>query len=180
MNTTLEAPDKKAEERKERKYLKEVEASMENARNQKPVDSLTITIEWKRSRMWGRNPHAEGRVVYKDGYCATGTAKASGFGYCKTSTVIADLFNQFLAYKLQDPAIIKKKWKGQLPDKPRPYGINIPRQDQRTFTPYYAGGIGEGCYRSISEYIGGTWEHLASTKTCDVFRYTDKASNKQP
>lgn len=36
-----------------------------------------------------------------------------------------------------------------------------------------AGGIGASCYDKISEYIGGTWEHVASGKSFDCYKYTD-------
>lgn len=160
MQTTLEKPT-----RKEQNQVKRLQKKIEEHKAQKPIKSLTITIEWRKSRMWGMNPHAEGWVEYNDGYCATGTAKASGCGYCKRSTVIADLFNQFLRYKLHSPEVM---------DKPaRPYGIYVQKDGGINYAPYYAGGIGEGCYRNISEYIGGNWESISWTKTCEVYRYTE-------
>ncbi|NBT48781.1 MAG: hypothetical protein EBT07_13365 [Actinobacteria bacterium] len=153
--------------RKELNRAKRLQKEVENHKAQKPIESLTITIEWKKSRTWGMNPHAEGRVVYKDGYCATGTAKASGCGYCKRSTVIADLFNQFLRYKLHSPEVMTQT--------PTPYGIVTPRAHDHQFSPYYMGGIGEGCFQRISEYIGGNWESISWTKTCEVYRYTEGA-----
>ena len=63
----------------------------ENAeRSQKPVKSITITIEWKKSRTWGMNPNANAQVEYKDGTYDTGSASASGCGYDKESTVIRE------------------------------------------------------------------------------------------
>lgn len=167
MNTTIENPttNNKAEQRREKAYQRKIEKKIEQAKAQKPIKSITITIEWKNSRVWGMNPHAEGRVCFKDGTATIGTAKASGCGYCKRSTVIADIFNQFLAYKLHDKAIMDKL--------PRPYGITTPRQGETNFAPYYEGGIGEGCYRDISKYIGGTWECVAHSKNFEVFRYTE-------
>jgi hypothetical protein len=151
--------------RKEQNQAKRLQRKMEEHKAQKPIESLTITIEWKKSRMWGMNPHAEGRVVYKNGYCSIGAAKASGCGYCKRSTVIAELFNQFLRYKLHLPEVMEKPQ--------RPYGIYVPKDGGINYAPYYAGGIGEDCYRQISEYIGGNWESISRTKTCEVYRYTE-------
>ena len=164
---TTEVLDAK-EQRKEQNYIKKVNKEIDQDAKQPEVESLTITIEWKKSRMWGMNPHATARVLFADGKVGIGTAKASGCGYCKRSTVIADIFNQFLKYKLHEPRFMKKL--------PRPYGISTPNDGQRIFAPYYMGGIGEGCYLRISEYIGGAWESIAHTNSVDVYRYMENKS----
>ena len=186
MTTTLTDPKlEKKLQRQQAKRLKDIEAE----KSQKPVQSLTITIEWKKSRMWGYNPHATGQVSYKDGTGDRFFSKASGYGYDKKSQVIADLFNQVLKYKLWDDAIMSKafvdRW-GHKPsrDEQRPYGISAPRNGesdtyesregaQIVKSRYYCGGIGAECYRDISEYIGGKWEQIVNTPTCDVFRYEE-------
>lgn len=191
MTTTLIDPkqEKKLQrqvERQQAKRLKEIEAE----KNQKPVQSLTITIEWKKSRMWGYNPHATGQVSYKDGTGDRFYAKASGCGYDKKSQVIADLFNQVLKYKLWNKAIMSKTFVDRWGHKPsevgefRPYGITAPRKGEcETYESstganiikcrYFCGGIGAECYRDISKYIGGKWEQIVNTSTCDVFRYEE-------
>jgi len=138
-------------------------------KNQRPVKSLTITIEWAKSRIWGNNPTAEGRIEYKDGtWGHTAPAKASGCGYDKESTVIAGIFNQCLVYKLwllSDEAV--RGGHGDMDSGKAPYGIN--RYDSHR---YFAGGIGTSCYYSICEYLGGKFEHTASGKTFDVYTAT--------
>ena len=171
MTTTITDPktEKKLQRQKERDHAKRL-LLIEAQKNQKPVKSLTITIEWRKSRMWGMNPHATGQVVYKDGVHERFFAKASGYGYDKKSQVIADLFNQVLKYRLWDEAIMSKAFEGR-----RPYGIFAPkvRDDGLPLCPHFEGGIGAECYRDISEYIGGKWEQIVNTPTCDVFRYEE-------
>lgn len=143
-------------------------ARIELEKNQKPVESITISITWHKSRMWGNCPNAEAVVIFKDG---TGERRdgfrASGCGYDKESTVIAEVFNTFLRYKLHAIADITGGH-GSNDSGPAPYGINR-YVDSRSF----AGGIGTSCYMSISKFIGGNFEHVASGKMFDVFKYTD-------
>jgi hypothetical protein len=158
--------------KKETKEVREkakTAARIEAEKNQKPVSRIKINIEWSKSRTWGRNPHLEAWVSFKDGTSEYYKTTCSGCGYDKESTVIADVFNQFLKYKLwglSEKAIEGGHGSG---DKgPAPYGIN-----RYEFGRSYAGGIGTSCYRAISEYIGGKWENIASGKTFDVYEYEE-------
>ena len=172
MTTTLEAPTKaevRQQQRKEAKRQKEIEA----IKAQPHLESLTIAIEWKKSRTWGRNPHATGVALTLDGRRLEGHAKASGCGYCKTSTVIGDLFDQFLRYKLfgfvQARAVFSEVVMGEAPK--LPYGIHLPDESER-WLPYFGRGIGVGCYGKISEAIGGKWENICYTDSTEVYRWT--------
>lgn len=161
----------RAEVRKQARIAAKTQARIEAERNQKPVKSITLTIEWKKSRTWGANPNLEAAVSFHDGtFERSPVYKCSGCGYDKTSTVIADVFNAYLKYKLW--AMTEEQIKGGhgSNDKGKaPYGISNYRPEYRNF----AGGIGAECYRAISEYIGGKWECVSSGKTFDVYRYTD-------
>jgi len=148
--------------RKAVKFQKELEA----VKAQPKLESLTITIEWKKSRMWGTNPHATGEARTIEGTRIVGTAKASGCGYCKTSTVIADLFNQFLRRKLYDSAVLARL------AIEKPYGISLTK-DKNKYLSRFDGGIGEDCYSDISKAIGGTWNRLVNTKSVDVYEYRE-------
>jgi len=167
-------------ERARLKAEAKTQARIEAEKAQRPVKELTISIEWKKSRMWGNNPKAEVRVSYhgggydyKDGYTA------SGSGYCKESTVIADIFNDFLKYKLWNKTIEQckrkdYKWKEE---NGAPYGISagIYNDSYGNEVEYrsFSGGIGTNCYKAIGEFIGGKFENIASGKTFDVYKYTD-------
>ena len=146
MQTTIETSEKQAsaEARKQLREDAKRQKKIEEIKAQPRLESLTITIEWKKSRVWGYNPHATGEAITTEGRRQVGTAKASGCGYCKRSTVIADLFNQFLRHKLFDKEVLKRL-EGNKP----PYGISLPNLNSK-WLPYFEGGIGEGCYRKIS------------------------------
>lgn len=73
----------------------------EMAINEVKVTSIDITVDWKHSATWGKNPIAEviAHTINKDGetsrYEAKGTA--SGCGYDKESTAVAIALNDITA-----------------------------------------------------------------------------------
>ena len=172
MTTATIENDTRKEKAEARKAIREAvkfQKRVEEVKAQPKLKSLTITIEWRKSRMWGMNPYATGEARTTEGMRLVGTATASGCGYCKGSTVIADLFNQFLRHKLYDSAVLAR-----LAIK-KPYGIRLTK-DTDKYLSYFEGGIGEDCYSDISEAIGGTWKRLANTKSVDVYEYRENAS----
>ena len=166
---------------KAREDVKE-QSRIEAERNQPAIRQMTISIEWKKSRTWGSNPHASVEIEYHDrtagewgtGHFRDGGFTASGCGYDKESTVIAEIFNKYMKYKLW--ALTPEQRKGGNGSNDRgtaPYGIHVYSMDR----PHYGGGIGTSCYYRIAEYIGGKFECVASGKTFDVYRYTDNEKN---
>jgi hypothetical protein len=169
---------KTKEENRIAKELKRIEAE----KNQKPVKSLTISIEWKKSRMWGSNPHASAEVHFQDGTFERREGyTAGGCGYDKTSTVVAEIFDDFLKYKLWGKLPTEKKYHINGEKRDRPYGVSFgdypigDGKENDVKIPYrqFSGGIGMSCFPAISEFIGGTFETVASGKSFDVYRYAD-------
>ena len=186
---TKEQIAERREARKIERSLSKQLAVIEAARNQKPVKSMTITIEWKKSRTWGSNPHAAARVQYCDGrsdYADDFTC--SGCGYDKESTVIADIFNRFLQYKLYQPGRVTREYRTRGTGAKNAYGIanykngEVSKEGTYCGHPYYSGGVGASCYttysspeydQSVAGFIGGTFRKIASGSTFDVYEYTD-------
>lgn len=127
------------------------------------VKRIDLDITWKKSRYWGYCPHCEYDVWMQDGTYHHGTASASGCGYDKHSTVIADVFNKFckgMAYRKRNSR------------KSAPYGImHVGKGADKKWNPYFEGGIGAECYRSISAFLGGKMESH-SGKTWDSHTIT--------
>lgn len=181
MKTKLTAEQKEANKlaRKEAKKQAEELARIEAEKNQPNVKSMVITIEWSKSRTWGANPHASAEIFFTDpkgGPWQTGFFRTdknytcSGCGYDKESTVIAQLFNEFMKNKLWSLGIEKLRGGNGSGDKgAAPYGIHL-YSDNR---PHFGGGIGTSCYYRIAEYLGGKFEHIASGKTFDVYKYSE-------
>lgn len=169
-------------ERQKTNRIKKEFLVVENEKNQREVESLTITIEWKRSATWGSNPNATVEVTYKSGenrfYRDQQVFKCSGCGYDKESTVIAEIFNKYLKYKLYQ----KHEWKDRINQKDtnHPYGVyyyngDIEKQDESgyIYKPSFNGGVGTECYYKIAEFIGGKFENVANGKTFGAFKYTN-------
>ena len=148
-------------DRKKINAIKKEEEQIQAEKNQKPVESMTLSITWKKSKTWGSNPHCEAAVIHTDKTRSHGLYSCSGCGYDKESTVIADAFNQFLKYRLHAMARTKKEV---------PYGVHLPGQ----YGPNFSGGIGTNCYFRIAEFIGGKFEQIASGKGLNVYRLTMK------
>ena len=170
--------EQKEANRKLREYNKELQKIIDE-KNQSPVKEMLITIEWKKSRTWGVNPHCEAEIRFHNGrFERSPIYTTSGCGYDKISTVVADVFNAYMKYKLWNKSIEQcgradYNWK-ELGE--APYGISagIWKSDGGDVEyRYFDGGIGISCYKAIGEFIGGKFETIASGKTFDVFSYKD-------
>ena len=124
------------------------------------VKELHIDIEWKKSYMWGSNPHAYYRCYFADGSYKEGHFTCKGCGYDKASTVVADVFNACLSGML---------WRKRNSKKQTPYGI---RRGQGWYFPNFAGGVGVSSYYSITEFLGGKLEKTASGNNYDIYLVT--------
>lgn len=180
--------EQKAANLQERRKLKEATKEFNDyirEANQKPVKRIKITIDWVKSYTWGNNPHLEAEVYYHDGGYDSMTAKCSGCGYDKESTVIADVFNRFLKYKLWNKTLEEcRGGRGSGNKGNAPYGISVGTYETRlgNHTEYrsFSGGIGTSCYYAISQFIGGTFTHVADGKKYDVYQYEDVPCEKLP
>lgn len=152
--------------RKERIAAEKEVARIEREKNQKPVRKMTLSIEWKKSRMWGNNPRLSAEVYHHDGSYSSGEFTCSGCGYDKESTVISEAFNAFLKYKLYGELKPTDRDRERDGEK-MPYGIYTGQYR------HFSGGIGTDCYYPISEAIGGKFTRVASGKTYDCYVYTD-------
>lgn len=172
---------KKIQRRKDKAYSKYLN-EIQQEKSQKPIEWMKITITWNKSRTWGYCPRAYAEIKYKDEtyYNTESKYYASGCGYDKKSTVIAEIFNDYLKYKLWNKTIEECRrndynWKKE---GGAPYGVNAgsytsSETDKEHEYRYYAGGIGTDCYYAISEFIGGKFECIASGDTFDVYKYID-------
>ena len=143
--------------------LKKEDTTEQMEKNQKKIKSIEISIEWKKSRTWGNCPRASAKIEFADGSYKydDGLYYASGCGYDKESTVIADIFNNYLKYTLWEiEGNVDKIEK-------KPYGIRL----NYDYSPCFEGGVGTSCYYSISEFIGGKFTHITSGKTFDVYKF---------
>ena len=137
-----------------------------------------ISVELKKSRVWGYNPHAtvDSWTVDSDGVtdCTTTTGRASGCGYDKQSAAIAEAFNA-------SPVILKALYNAE---ERRLKGRESRKQSRRDFIgygsgdssrPHFFGRCGVSVFYKIFENCGYTFEQVASGKTFDAYKITKKS-----
>ncbi len=133
----------------------------------KDITSVKISMEWKKSRMWGANPTAEmwASELNDSNYYVSGSI--SGCGYDKGSTAVANVLNQSngilkALYALKEANINTNN--RDLFGYGAGYGI----------CPQIEGGVGVSCYPAIFAKIGMDFKTVASGKTYDVYTITKK------
>lgn len=150
-------------ERGIRNFLKRKNEENKNkASRRSDIKKLEIDIEWSRSKVWGFCPTASYCVTYTDG---TGeyenrASHASGCGYDKESTVVAEICNKVFSGKLY----AKRRTKVNIP-----YGVVL-----TPYFPRFEGGVGMSCYYEIAKFLGGNLKHVARGKNFDKWEFTFK------
>ena len=128
---------------------------------------IEISVEWKKSRTWGANPTASLRMW--GGEFNRFSGHASGCGYDKESAAIAEALNQSLSIK---KALYKVKEESPKIDNRDLFGYG----SGYGILPYFEGGVGADCYRSIFQKIGFSWAKVGSGKTFDYYKATKLAA----
>jgi len=127
------------------------------------VIDISISVEWKKSRMWGSNPSATANVHTTKGWFRFDSGSIGGCGYDKQSTAVASVLNQCNAL-----LNMMCKVKNERPtDSNRDvfgYGAGY------GITPSIEGGVGVSCYPAIMETLGLTFKTVASGKSFDAYQ----------
>ena len=164
--------------RKEKAIYKAIEREVKKINtvaNAGELIEVKITIEWKRSAMWGSNPIAECWYAYNDkegnrnsNYVKSGSI--GGCGYDKQSTAVAECLNQINEvlkplYAVKNAALKVSEYKNhELLGYGSGYGI----------LPSIEGGVGVSCYPTIFDKVGYKFSTVASGKTFDVYTIIKK------
>lgn len=167
--------------RKEKSIYKSIEREVNKVKtvfNAGTLIECKISMEWKKSRMWGNNPNAECwysytdiNGEYKSGYVVSGSI--GGCGYDKGSTAVAKCLNQINEvlkplYAKKDKAI-----KGLTkPDHNTIHRDIFGYGSGYGILPSIEGGVGVSCYPEIFSSIGYKFSTQASGKTFDVYSIT--------
>ena len=127
------------------KNLKKID-TIKNANDD--VRSISINVEWVKNNTWGYNPHA---TVYTSNGDAT-DGRASGCGYDKESTAIAEALNKNndilkLLYNYKNKKMTLKKTNNHdILGYGSGYGV----------LPYFEGGVGVSSLLNIFRKLGYT------------------------
>jgi len=113
---------------------------------------INVSVEWKKSSVWGYNPTAS---VCADKRRTEG--KASGCGYDKGSAAIAEACNL-------NPEIMRILYEHAEKGGSFPYSVH-------TFAglPSFDGGCGVSCFGPVFAACGYSWRNVASGKLYDAF-----------
>lgn len=150
------------------KNLTDSNACMEREHNKPLPIYIEIEIEWKKSRTWGWCPTTGMRWEDAKGnwHRIDNAGHASGWGYDKHSTVVAEALNHFRNLRY---AVRNKNFKKA------PYGIY---KSDYTYC-YFEGGVGMSCYPRIMDWLGYEMKHVADGKTYDKWVIIKKSERKR-
>ena len=175
--STYKGATERQTENQMKKRIERIRKAWEDAAAQPVPVSVAIAIEWKKSRMWGSNPHATAFARYADGHVTRFEATCGGCGYDKESTVVAELLNKCLRGVL----IAKGRRLKKLP-----YGIDWDKNG--VWTPRFEGGVGMSCYLDrnfefgdpgVLQALGWSMRNTGSGKTFDAYELAPKRWRKK-
>ena len=160
---TKEKAYKKAYDKMVKTMYKERTAKLEKLtkiEQAEDIEQIRISVEWKKSAMWGMNPHIE-LSAYSSNNCYNANSTASGCGYDKESQAIAEALNSI--YGVRKLLIEKLDYINEK----KPYGIS-----QHGIIPSFSGGVGTNCFTSffreidwsVTEMHGKTYDSYVITR----------------
>lgn len=122
-------------------------ASLADAEAVPDIETVSIRVDWKKSRTWGYNPTATVIINQMNRY----TGSASGCGYDKRTAAIAEALNQSavirrMLYQAKEKALADGK-----PDNNRAciaYGAGY------GVLPYFEGGVGMSSFEAVFNACG--------------------------
>lgn len=176
----VEIAYKRATKDEEKHHAKMLE-KLEQAETAAPVLDIAISVDWKRSAMWGYNPTATVTVHTADGWKQY-TSTAGGCGYDKLTAAVGGALNQSPAvlnmlYTAKEKAYRKstaaarKAW-GDSNRGPIHYGAGY------GILPYFEGGVGWTSFVGVFEACGYKVTNQHETKRSDYY-FVEKAGRKK-
>jgi hypothetical protein len=130
---------------------------------------VKIAIDWKKSRMWGYNPHATVWVYYKDTSSRT-EGRASGCGYDKKSAAVGRALAGNAAFLefLKDNRALKKAHAAKL------YAVDSFRRGRKKELCFSISGKGLGTLAEFLRFFGCYTVAEFGGETFDGVEYRSK------
>lgn len=169
----VELATKRALKDAEKTFLRDL-ARLDNAETAKDVESVAISVEWKKNNTWGYNPTATVTVNNRYGVQYVGTA--SGCGYDKLTAAVGAALNQSASIK-------KMLYTAKEKSLSKNYPAFTQCESNRHFInygagygvlPYFEGGVGMASFCGVFEKCGLKCTVHNETKRTD-FYYFEKA-----
>ena len=168
----------KAVELARKRAAKEIEirlekklARLDEAEKAPAISSGSVSVEWKKNSTWGANPTA---LFLSIGQGET-SGHASGCGYDKESTAIAEAFNSSpsalrVLYELGEDALTRgESPKSKTAASGYSWGSCIGYGAGYDVLPYWEGGVGSDCFWRILEKAGYKIRKAGSGKMFDCY-----------
>lgn len=140
------------------KKLKEVAAAPEFV-------GAVVSVEWKASRTWGKNPTATAKIKTANGTTVFNGSTVSGCGFDKLAEAIARALNASNAIK----KVLYRKFEEALQNDPAASLRDVLGYGSGHELPEFEGGCGVSTFREIFKNCGFVFEEVASGSNFNVF-----------
>lgn len=124
-----------------------------------------VTVEWKRSAMWGKNPRATAKIKTENGTTVLTGSSVSGCGFDKLSESVARALNASDAIK----KVLYQKFEEALQNNPAASLREALGYGSGYELPEFEGGCGVSTIREILKKCGFVFEGIASGSNFNVF-----------
>ena len=157
------------------KSLKADMASLEKYENAPTIEAIQINIDWKRSSVWGYNPHVTLRIWYEGIFdIEEYTAKASGCNYDKRSHAVASALNQCAAIKALLCNMKEKEIENGTEIKKTVSGLDINPHSSGYGAIPFVDGCGMSAIENLLDKCGFKLTKEHGTKTTDYYWFDRK------
>lgn len=140
------------------KKLKEVAAAPEFL-------GAVVSVEWKASRTWGKNPRATTKIKTTNGTTVITGASVSGCGFDKLSEAVARVLTASSCIK----KVLYQKFEKALQNDPDASPYDVLGYGSGYELPTFEGGCGVSTFREIFKNCGFAFEEVASGSNFNVF-----------
>lgn len=124
-----------------------------------------VSVEWKRSATWGKNPRATAKIKTKNGTTVLTGSSVSGCGFDKLSEAVARALNASNALK----KVLYQKFEEALQNDPAASLYSVLGYGSGYKLPELEGGCGVSTFREIFKNCALVFEEVASDSNFDVF-----------
>lgn len=159
--------------RLDKECKKELE-KLERVANAPTVESVSISVTWKKNSVWGYNPTAEVTVNTIEGFYYIASGHASGCGYDKETAAVGEALNQIesiiklLADKKEaaiNSGIVASGEANESNKKFIAYGAGYGA------IPYFEGGVGMSSFENVFNACGLRLKNQHHTKISSYYYY---------
>lgn len=162
------------------KRLNERLAKLDRVASSPDLTDVSISVEWRKSSVWGYNPFATVTIHTADGWKQyTGTA--SGCGYDKLTAAVGSALNQSLSvlkmlYTTKEDGLNNPpefgRFNGVTFDDPRTNASLIHYGAGYGALPYFEGGVGISSFFGVFEKCGFRCISQNETRTTNYYHFS--------